>query len=350
MASAVALAVPGLLVVPREVRGESARSCGCVVEASCPPADDGSGGERDEPESDREAPAEHRHSAVAISVDDGGLALKFSLYRGLGGGVTASLTRDALALSFEGGAGVGGSFSTGSAIGLPEPGVSLEARASTSSRLRFVNPPDFGLTLSRNGTMQGYMDVKTSNFRTRFRSRAVSLRELASEETTEAPTTRRSWSLGTEFKVAAAYTVEIPRGRFLDVWGWISALAPGGADSGSRSPPVRPGERHGCVAVLDRTALRSPAASRLRGIGRRAFAADRFVAPGAGRVPRTGRTARAVRSRRPASPGARARPGPRGVRSRGVRSRGAADDEDPGEAGHGAADPFLRGPERCDAG
>ena len=334
-ASAVVLAVPGLLVVPREARAESVHSCGCVVEASCSPADDDSDDERDEPGTDVEEPAGHRRSAVPVSVDDGGLELKFSLYRGIGGGVTASFTRDAVTLTFEGGAGVGGSFSAGSVMGRSDPGVSFEARASTSSRMRFVNPPDFGLTLSRNGRMQGYMDVKTAKFRTRFRSRAVSLSEMASEEQNEAPTTRRSWSLGTEFKVTAAYGVEIPRSRFLEVWDWISALLPGGADSGPHVPPVRPGHRHGCVAVLARTAVRRPTASRRRGIGLRAFAADPLVAPDAVHVPRTGRRARAVRSR---------------AGSRGARRLAAADDEDPGDPGSDAADPFLRSRGRCDAG
>lgn len=325
-ASAVVLAVPGLLVVPREARAESVHSCGCVVEASCPPADDDSDDERDEPGTDVEEPAGHRRSAVPVAVDDGGLELKFSLYRGIGGGVTASFTRDAVTLTFEGGAGVGGSFSAGSVMGGRDAGVSFEARASTSSRMRLVNPPDFGLTLSRNGRMQGYMDVKTAKFRTRFRSRAVSLSEMASEEQNEAPTTRRSWSLGTEFKVAAAYGVEIPRSRFLEVWDWISALLPGGADSGPHFPPVRPGHRHGCVVVL--AAVGRPTASRRRGIGRRAFAAEPLVAPDAVRVPRTGRRARSFRSR---------------AGSRGVR-RLAADAEDPGGSGLRRGGPLPPGP------
>src|SRR5690606_19141855 len=112
-ASAGVRALPGLLVVPREARAESVHSCGCVVEASCSPADDDSDDERDEPGTDVEEPAGHRRSAVPVSVDDGGLELKFSLYRGIGGGGTAPFTRGAVTLTFEGGAGVRGPLPAG---------------------------------------------------------------------------------------------------------------------------------------------------------------------------------------------------------------------------------------------
>src|SRR5690606_1689055 len=80
------------------------------------------------------------------------------------------------------------------------------------------------------------------------------------------------------------------------------------------------------VAVLARTAVRRPTASRRRGIGLRAFAADPLVAPDAVHVPRTGRRARAVRA--PA--------GAPGV------PRPATGGQGPGEPGADGADPLLR--------
>ncbi|TDC58860.1 hypothetical protein E1200_32850, partial [Actinomadura sp. GC306] len=230
---AMVLAAPAMLIVPK-ARTNLARACGCAVDASCASRDLSSGaplplnaaGQAAARRPGEDARADD-DSAVPIPVDDAGLDLKASLYRGVGGGVTGSFTRDALALTFEGGAGIGGSFSVGSALGTPRTGASVEARASMSSRLRFVNPPDFGLTLSGDGRLQAYMDVKTAQFRTRFRSRPVSLTEVAVAGQDEAPMTRRSWSFGTEFKVAGAYTVKIPWRRLVDVWSWLSALAPG---------------------------------------------------------------------------------------------------------------------------
>ncbi|TDB96480.1 hypothetical protein [Actinomadura sp. 7K534] len=286
--TAMVLAAPAMLIVPK-VRTDLVRACGCVVDVSCASRDFSGEGPLpgNAPYSAARAALRRqsgdnsdtgRDSVVSIPVDDAGLDLKFSFYRGIGGGVTSTLTRDAMALTFEGGAGVGGSFSVGSALGMRHTGLSFEARASMSGRLRFLNPPDFGLTMSGDGRLQAYMDVKTSHFRTRFRSRYVSLREVEVVGQDVAPMTRRSWSLGTEFKVASAYTVKIPWGRFFDVWEWISGLAPGNWDS--RSPPPPPSVDHpDYAAVLGRTVFKHPRAARPRGSGRRVRVTVRTVAP-----------------------------------------------------------------------
>ncbi|TDE19460.1 hypothetical protein [Actinomadura sp. 6K520] len=310
--SAMILAAPAMLIVPK-ARPNSGRACGCVVDVSCAPRESSGTGPLplNAPYSaGRAAATRHsgenantgRDSAVSIPVDDAGLALKLSLYRGLGGGATGSFTRDALALTFEGGAGVGGSFSVGSALGIPHSGASFEARASMSGRLRFLNPPDFGLTLSGDGRLQAYMDVKTAHFRTRFRSRSVSLPDVAVAGQDEPPMTRRSWSLGTEFKVAGAYTVKIPWGRFFDVWEWISGLAPGDGDS--RPPPPPSSVDHpGYAALLGRTVFKHPRASRPRGSGRRVRVTVRAVAPRRMCVLRESRASRTTRSRAVLAPG-----------------------------------------------
>lgn len=301
--SAVILAASAMVIV-LEARTELVRACGCAVDPSCSSTaspGDGPVPESVPPSGGRTAPESHfaeggnldQDRAISIPVDDGGVAFKLSLYRGLGGGVTSSLTQDGLALTFEGGAGVGGSFSVGSVGGRPEAGLSFEVRASMNSRFRLVRPPDFGLTLSGDGTLQAYMDAKTGQFRTRFRSRSISLTGEDVRGRTEAPMTRRSWSLGTEFKVAAAYTVKVPLGGLSDVWTWMFGSVPD--DWNSRAPPAHSVSHLGCAAVLGRAVIRRPSFVRLRGTGRWAGAAGRYSRPRAVRVlwvPRGGRRTR----------------------------------------------------------
>ncbi|URM95938.1 hypothetical protein LUW76_17285 [Actinomadura madurae] len=146
-----------------------------------------------------------------------------------------------------------------------------------SSRLRFVRPPDFGLTVSHDGMLQAYMDAKTGNFRTRFRSKSVSLTGGGVHGKTEAPATRRSWSLGTEFKLAGTYTVRAPWGGVFDVWRGIVGGVPGVWKS--RAPPAHSVDLLGYVAVLGRGVFRRsvdvrPRDARLRR-GARAGSADR---------------------------------------------------------------------------
>lgn len=331
MLSAVVLAAAELLSVPT-ARAESVFACGCVAEPPCSsPESSDEPQEKTPPSAERAAGRSGEkvdlawHDLSSPSMD--GVALKLSFYRGVGGGLTGSFTREALTLTFEGGAGVGGSFSVGSLLGHPEDGLSFEARASTSGGLRFVRFPDFGLTLSRDGMVQGYVDAKTDHFRTRFRSRTYSLAEGEFEGPSEAPTTRRSWSLGTEFKVAAAYTVRVPLGRFNDVWAWLHGVEHG--DRHSRSPPSLPADRLGATAVLGRAAFRRSPVVRPRG-RRRRVAARRFGGPRTLRVPRLVRAFRRVRSVRSRGAGSSRTP------RRGPRDRGASAAAD-GEEGPGAA-------------
>lgn len=331
------------MVIVLGQRTDLVRACGCAVDPSCSPMASSGGGPLPDgaPPSGGRAPSQSRseeindpdqNRAISIPLDHGGVAVKFSLYRGLGGGVTSSITRDGLALTFEGGAGVGGSFSVGSVNRRPDSGPSFEARASTSGRLRIVRPPDFGLTLSRDGTLQAYMDAKTGQFRTRFRSKSISLTGDAVQQRPEAPATRRSWSLGTEFKVAAAYTVRVPLGGLFDVWTWMFGGVP--EDWNPRAPPAHSVSHVGYAAVLGRAVLRRSAAARPRRTERREDAADRYCGPRASRVLRVLRGGRRTRSARP-------REGvPQRVPRTVPRDGSAPADEDADEAGQiGSADP-----------
>ncbi|MCQ0015842.1 hypothetical protein [Actinomadura madurae] len=143
-----------------------------------------------------------------------------------------------------------------------------------SSRLRFVRPPDFGLTVSHDGMLQAYMDAKTGNFRTRFRSKSVSLTGGGVHGKTEAPATRRSWSLGTEFKLAGTYTVRAPWGGVFDVWRGIVGGVPGVWKS--RAPPAHSVDLLGYVAVLGRGVFRRSVDVRPRDTRLRRGRAGRF--------------------------------------------------------------------------
>ncbi|MEU8343768.1 hypothetical protein SAMN05443665_101126 [Actinomadura meyerae] len=257
MVSAVVLAAAATAIV-LEGRADAGSACGCAADPSCSWMSSGlrpnhspfagwrfaapGGGAADWDDVQRHA--------FSLPVDGDGFVLKLSFYRGLGGGVTSSFTRNGLAFTFEGGAGVGGSFSVGSAAGQPEAGLAFEARASTSGRLSFVRPPDFGVTVSRHGVMRGYMDAKTGNFRTRFRTKPISLARGRAQGHAGSPVTRRSWSLGTEFKLATTYTVRVPWGGLLDLWTEVFGTVPG------RAPPVPPPDLAGYVAVPDRAPMR----------------------------------------------------------------------------------------------
>ncbi len=282
-----------------------------------------------------------QRQAISLPGHGDGLVLKFSLYRGIGGGVTSSFTRDGLAFTFESGAGVGGSFSVGSTVGRPDPGPAFEARASMSSRLRFVRPPDFGLTVSHDGMLQAYMDAKTGNFRTRFRSKSVSLTGGGVHGKTEAPATRRSWSLGTEFKLAGTYTVRAPWGGVFDVWRGIIGGVPGVWKS--RAPPAHSVDLLGYVAVLGRGVFRRSVDVRPRDTRLRRGRAGRFRGSQAFRALRVLRVVRGGRRSRFGRPGGAAsrasRKGPRGA-----RPPAAPDDEDPAGArrnGAGGGPPFA---------
>ncbi len=152
-----------------------------------------------------------------------GSELKFTFYRGIGGGLRIVTTDGGAAFSFEAGVGLGGSFSAGTADDLPNPGPAAEGRVSLNTRLLPVRPPDFGATVDATGKLQGYTDVKTGKYRTRFHSRPVHLMgDEEAEAGTEAPIVRRSWSLGSEFKIAIKYTL---RSAWDDVLDLLSALA-----------------------------------------------------------------------------------------------------------------------------
>ncbi|WP_433474313.1 hypothetical protein ACQPZP_36975 [Spirillospora sp. CA-142024] len=313
--SAVVLAASAMSIAPAAGAGP-VRGCVCAAGPAC---------SRTAPRGGMAAPAEvpvsrdrtvretHSSRAAAlawphtISLPGGGdgVALKLSLYRGLGGGVTSSFTREGLAFTFESGVGVGGSFSVGSVRRLPDAGLSFEARASTSGRFRLIRPPDFGLTFSRDGRLRAYMDAKTGNLRTRFRSKSLPLIGGGSKGEAEAPATRRSWSLGTEFKLASTYTVRVPWGGLFGVWREMFGAVPGA--SGSQAPPVRSGGLLGLLAVLGRAVVRHSFEARLQGAGRRTGVADRFSGSKvlrvlrALRVMRGGRGTRSGRSRRATS-------------------------------------------------
>ncbi|CND59877.1 Uncharacterised protein [Mycobacterium tuberculosis] len=324
---ALVLAASAMAVV-LTARTESGRACGCVAGPSCAsitPGGDGLGPGCAPPSGGRLPPAaegaDHdQEDAVSLRLDGDGFALKLSFYRGLGGGVTSSFTRDGLAFTFEGGAGVGGSFSAGSTMGRPDSGLAFEARASMSSRLYFLRPPDFGLTLSRDGMAQGYMDAKAGNFRTRFRTRSVSLTGGGFQGPAEVPVTRRSWSLGTEFKLATSYTVRLPWGGLFDVWTDLFGTVPG------RVPPVRPMHHLGHEGDLDRALIRHYPDVRPRRTARRAGLADRYRAPVRLRGPGVPARARGTRSARPrGAAGAASRHGPR----EGPGAAAPADEEPP---------------------
>ncbi|HEY8481437.1 MAG TPA: hypothetical protein VIL71_16565 [Spirillospora sp.] len=322
---AIVVAASELLFV-QTVRADSVSVCGCAAGSSCsspkPP-----GEKTEEVASSGSSPSPREHSGGsadlsrhAISLPMDGVAVKISYYRGLGGGVTGSFTRDAVTLTVEGGAGVGGSFSVGSLAGRPESGLSFEARASTSGGVSFVRFPDFGLTVSDDGLLQGYLDAKTDHFRTRFRTRPYSLADGAVEGPAEAPVTRRSWSLGTEFKVAAAYTVRVPLRGFLDLVAWILGAEQGGRDF--RSPPSTPADRAGGPMVLGRAMFRRSPVVRPRRARHRLAAVDRHSGSWVFRVLRLVRAVRSVRSARPRAPGS---PGTAstGTPRTGSRDRGA---------------------------
>jgi hypothetical protein len=336
--SAVVLAASAMSIVPA-VRTGPAGGCTCHIGRSCASMSPQGGmavaaaapppGER----AAREGHSSHHAAAVqrqAISLPGhgDGIVLKFSLYRGLGGGVTSSFTKDGLAFTLESGAGVGGSFSVGSTMGRPDVGPGLEARASMSSRLRLIRPPDFGLTVSRDGTLQAYVDAKTGNFRTRFRSKSMSLTGDGVKGKAEAPATRRSWSLGTEFKLAGTYTVRVPWGGIFDVWRGMFGPAPGVWNS--RAPPTRSVDLLGYVAVLGRAVFRRSFDGRPHDAARRRGRAGRFPgsrmfrALGVLRVVRAGRRARFRRPRGVASQARAPRKGPRGA-----RPPAAPEDEEP---------------------
>ncbi|MEO3822320.1 hypothetical protein [Actinomadura sp. B10D3] len=195
-----------------------------------------------------------------------------------------------------------------------------------SSRIRFVRPPDFGLTLDRDGMLQGYVDAKTGNFRTRFRSKSVSLTGGGVHGKAKAPATRRSWSLGTEFKLAGTYTVRAPWGGIFDVWRGLLGTVPGVWNP--RAPPVPSVDLLGYVAVLGRGAFRRSVDVRPRDTRMRRGRAGRFGRSQACRVLRVLRVARGGRGARCGRPGGAAarasRKGPRGA-----RPPAAPDDEDP---------------------
>ncbi|GAA1778912.1 hypothetical protein GCM10009735_06370 [Actinomadura chokoriensis] len=320
--SAVVLAAAAMAIV-LGARAGPGGACGCDADSSCAWMTDGPGPERAAFAGRR--PATQGRDADVRYLDGDGFVLKASLYRGLGGGVASSFTRDGLAFTFEGGAGVGGSFSVGSAVGQPDAGLAFEARASMSGRLHVLRPPDFGLTLSRNGVVRGYVDAKTGHFRTRFKSRPISLTGGRVQGHAGAPVTRRSWSLGTEFKVAAGYTVVIPWGGLLDMWTGVFGTVPG------QAPPARPADPLGCLSAPNQAAVRP-----LQGVDlRRAKLRAALARSGAWHGP--GAPARDL-STRPARPRASARP-PRGGPRSGPSSA-APDDPDP-------AGSMARGASRC---
>ncbi|MFE9104855.1 hypothetical protein [Actinomadura geliboluensis] len=306
--SAVVLAAAAMAIVLGS-RTAPGSACGCAADPSCSWMTDGPGpprapffGRRPAPHGRHAGDRDHvpRH-AFSIPLDGDGFVFKVSLYRGLGGGVASSFTRDGIAFTFEGGGGVGGSFSVGSAVGRPDAGLAFEARASMSGRLHVLRPPDFGLTLSRNGVMRGYMDAKTGNFRTRFRSRPVSLTGGRVEAHSAAPVTRRSWSLGTEFKVAAGYTVTVPWGGLLSLWTGVFGTVPG------RAPPARPPELLGYLGVSNRAVVRPSKGVDLRRVRAQALLAG----PGAGHGRAVSAGDRRTRIRRPRALATPPRTGPR---------------------------------------
>lgn len=331
---ALALAASAMAVV---LTARPEPGCGCVAGSLCAsvaPGGDGLGPRCALPSGRRlplgaDGAGHDQQNAISLHLGGDGFALKLSFYRGLGGGVTSSFTRDGLAFTFEGGAGVGGSFSVGSTMGRPDSGLSFEARASMSSRLYFLRPPDFGLTLSRDGMAQGYMDAKTGNFRTRFRSRPVSLTEGRFEGPAKAPVTRRSWSLGTEFKLATSYTVRLPWGGLFDVWTTLFGTVP------SRVPPPRPLHLLGHEGDLDPALIRRCPDVRPRRTARRAGLADRFRAPV--RLHGPGAPTRVRRTRSPLARGAARAASRHGPRD----GPGPAPPDDREPAGGGGSGPAL---------
>ncbi|MFV2176010.1 hypothetical protein ACFHW2_41605 [Actinomadura sp. LOL_016] len=194
----VALLSPSAQPLARVVEPVNAR--GCVTarpSADVPEATDG-------PE---RWPSTLPPQAMSMLGKVKGSEIKFSFYRGVGGGLRVVTTDGGVTLTFEGGVGLGGSFSAGTAEDLPKSGASAEGRVSLNARLLPVQPPDFGATLDPNGKLQGYTDVKTGKFRTRFHSEPFYLAgDEGSEKGSDVPVVRRSWSLGSEFKIAFKFT------------------------------------------------------------------------------------------------------------------------------------------------
>ncbi|QFG23677.1 hypothetical protein [Actinomadura sp. WMMB 499] len=195
-----------------------------------------------------------RPRAMGMLGKVGGAEFKVSFYRGLGGGLRVVSTDGGVALTFEGGVGIGGSFSAGTADRLPKAGAAAEGRVSLSSRFLPVQPPDFGATLDDGGKLQGYTDVKTGKFRTRFHSEPLHLLHDGDgdgddEGGKDAPVVRRSWSLGSEFKVAFKYTF---RGVWDDILTLLVKLARYFPTAGFLHVPfARPADPHPVHANLD---------------------------------------------------------------------------------------------------
>ncbi|RFS86406.1 hypothetical protein D0T12_07390 [Actinomadura spongiicola] len=278
MAMSVVLLAASAIIPTATVRGP--RGCGCAA-PHCPQAYvHGEPGVQGGPATDRPEPsggsAAHSPDASSMLGADG-VVLKISFYRGIGAGVTSSYSRDGFGLTFETGVGVGGSFSAGTSTGRPDAGLSFEGRASMKSGFGHVRLPDFGATLAQDGRLQAYMDAKTGNFRTRFRSKPVHVYGEGGDLQAKAPESRRSWSLGTEFKLAAARTMWFSWSGVLDLVGGMFDTPLGGR--GSRAPPgVSLGLPVFAVTVGGAN-VRPPFSVRHLGAEFRAGVADRFCAP-----------------------------------------------------------------------
>ncbi|MGH3241326.1 MAG: hypothetical protein ACRDNL_13180 [Spirillospora sp.] len=281
-----AVALAASAIIPA-TGAQAARGCGCAAAARCPQASargrvdasesSPSTGGRAELE-DHSDPGGASWPRASSMLGADGAVIKISFYRGIGGGLTGSYSRDGIGLTFETGVGVGGSFSAGSITGRPDSGLSLEGRASTSGRIGPAKPPDFGITLAQDGRLQAYMDAKTGNYRTRFRSKPIQLDGDAGEQETETLQTRRSWSLGTEFKLAAADTVWLSWGGILGEWKGLLGALLGGRDS--QAPPAGSADAQVCApAAAGRLPTRLPFPLRRHETEYRATIADRFSEP-----------------------------------------------------------------------
>ncbi|MBE1531779.1 hypothetical protein [Actinomadura algeriensis] len=202
LALIVALLGPSAQPLARVV--EPAHVRGCLSSRASGEARDAR--DADAPRGDRPSPALHAMSAMGNVK---GTEFKLSFYRGVGGGLRVVTTDRGVSLTFEGGIGIGGSFSAGTAEDLPKSGPAAEGRVSLNARGLPVRPPDFGVTLDPDGRLQGYTDVKAGNYRTRFHGEPFYLTgEPGGDEGVGAPVVRRSWSFGTEFKIAIKYTFQ----------------------------------------------------------------------------------------------------------------------------------------------
>ncbi|OLT31537.1 hypothetical protein BJF79_36875 [Actinomadura sp. CNU-125] len=217
LALIVALLSPSAQPLARVV--ESAHARGCLSSRTSAETR-----ERDDEPENRPSPALHAMSAMGNVK---GSEFKFSLYRGIGGGLRVVTTDGGVALTLEGGFGLGGSFSAGTAEDLPKSGPAAEGRVSLNARGLPVRPPDFGVTLDSGGTLQGYTDIKAGNYRTRFYGEPYHLTgDPGGDEGMGAPLVRRSWSLGSEFKIAIKYTFQSAWKDILDLLARLARYLP----------------------------------------------------------------------------------------------------------------------------